>query len=64
METDGPTALEWVNGEYGYPRVIRDVIKSVSERKAISTVSLLKIIEENFFRLTGIEIPKIMNELL
>ena len=64
METDGPTALEWVNGEYGYPSVILNVIKRVSERKEISTDRLLKIIEENFFRLTGIEIPKIMNELL
>lgn len=64
VETDGPTALEWVNGEYGYPSVIFNVIKSVSERKAISTGRLIKIIEENFFRLTGIEISKSMNELL
>ena len=56
VETDGPTALEWVNGEYGYPSVILNVIKRVSERKEISTDRLLKIIEENFFRLTGIEI--------
>jgi TatD DNase family protein len=54
VETDGPTALEWVNGEYGYPRVILDVIKSVSEIKVISTDRLIKAIEENFFRLTGI----------
>lgn len=51
VETDGPTALEWVNGEYGHPRVILDVVKSISERKAISTDRLIKIIEENFFRL-------------
>ncbi|MBK5241781.1 TatD family hydrolase [Clostridium sp.] len=54
VETDGPTALEWVNGDYGYPRVIIDVIKNISERKAISTDRLLKILEENFFELTGI----------
>jgi TatD DNase family protein len=56
VETDGPTALEWVNGDYGYPRAIMDVIKNVSERKALSTDRLLKIIEENFFKLTGIRI--------
>ena len=56
VETDGPTALEWVNGDYGYPRVILDVIKTVSERKVISTDRLIKIIEENFFRLTGVSI--------
>jgi len=64
VETDGPTALEWVNGEYGYPSVILNVVKRVSERKEISTDRLLRIIEDNFFRLTGIKIPKIMNELL
>jgi TatD DNase family protein len=56
VETDGPTALEWVNGDYGYPRVIIDVIKKVSERKAISTDELLEILEENFFRLGEIGI--------
>ncbi|MBZ9633652.1 TatD family hydrolase [Clostridium sp. FP1] len=56
VETDGPTALEWVNGDYGYPRVIINVIKSVSKRKAISTERLLKVLEDNFFELTGIKI--------
>lgn len=52
VETDGPTALEWVNGEYGYPKVIIDVMKSVSKIKKISIEELSKIIEKNFFRLT------------
>jgi len=54
VETDGPTALEWVNGEYGYPSVILNVVKRVSERKEISTDRLLKIIEDYFFRLARI----------
>lgn len=56
VETDGPTALEWVNGDYGYPRVILDVIKNVAKRKGISTNGCIKIIQENFFRLTGIKV--------
>ncbi|GAA0075714.1 TatD family hydrolase [Clostridium sp. CTA-5] len=52
VETDGPTALEWVNGEYGYPKVIIDVMKSVSKIKKIPIEELSKIIEKNFFRLT------------
>jgi len=56
VETDGPTALEEVNGQYSYPRVIIDVIKTVSEKRAISADRLLKVIEKNFFELTGIKI--------
>lgn len=56
VETDGPTALEWVNGNYGYPRVIIEVVKNISERKMLSPDRLLKIIEENFLELTGIKI--------
>ena len=56
VETDGPTALQWVNGDYGYPRVIKEVVKNVSERKAISAERLLKIIEESFFKLTGVKV--------
>lgn len=55
VETDGPTALEWVNGKYGYPSVIIDVIKKIAERKALSTDELSKIIEDNFFNLTGLK---------
>lgn len=56
VETDGPTALEWVNGDYGYPRAIIDVVENVSKRKAIPSDRLVKIIEENFFKLTNIDI--------
>jgi TatD DNase family protein len=51
VETDGPTALEWVNGSWGNPSVIIDVIKTVAEIKKITTYGLIKKIEENFSRL-------------
>ena len=48
IETDGPTALEWVNGEYAYPRDIIDIYKKVSEIKNIDINTLENIIQENF----------------
>ncbi|AGX43430.1 TatD family hydrolase [Clostridium saccharobutylicum] len=56
VETDGPTALEWVNGEYGYPSAIIDVVKKIAERKALSIDALSKIIQDNFFELTEIKL--------
>ena len=50
LETDGPTALEWVNGEYAYPKSIIDIYKKVSEIKKIELNTLKDIIEENFKR--------------
>ncbi|WP_455539463.1 TatD family hydrolase [Terrisporobacter sp.] len=35
-ETDGPTALEWINGVYGMPREIINVYKGISHFKNIS----------------------------
>ena len=51
LETDGPTALEWVNGEYGYPSEIKRVYESVAEFKNIALNDLINIIENNFKRL-------------
>ncbi|MGL5752686.1 MAG: TatD family hydrolase [Paraclostridium sp.] len=36
-ETDGPTALEWVNGVYGMPSEIKRVYKDICAIKNIST---------------------------
>lgn len=47
IETDGPTAKEWVNGEYAYPNAIIDVYKKVSEIKNIELSELKKRIEKN-----------------
>ncbi|MGL5315703.1 MAG: TatD family hydrolase [Peptostreptococcaceae bacterium] len=35
-ETDGPTALEWVNGEYGMPSEIKRVYKEICKVKNVS----------------------------
>ena len=51
IETDGPTAIEWVNGKYGYPSEIKNVYKKVAEFKNIDIDNLLNIVEENFQRL-------------
>lgn len=51
IETDGPTALEWVNGEYGYPSEIKNVYEKVSKYKKITLQELLTIVEENFNKL-------------
>ena len=47
LETDGPTSLEWVNGEYGYPKCIIDVYKKVATFKKIPLEELEAIIEKN-----------------
>lgn len=51
LETDGPTALEWVNGEYAYPSEIKKVYEKVAKFKNIEVKKLLDIVEDNFQRL-------------
>ena len=51
LETDGPTALEWVNGEYGYPKEIKNVYEKVAKHKNISVKELITVVEENVQRL-------------
>lgn len=29
-ETDGPTSLEWVNGKYGYPDEVKNIVNKIS----------------------------------
>ncbi|MGN0025840.1 MAG: TatD family hydrolase, partial [Clostridium sp.] len=55
IETDGPTALEWVNGEYGYPSEIIKVYEKVAEFKDVNMKEFLVIVEENFKRLLNKE---------
>lgn len=43
VETDGPTALEWVNGEYGYPSVIIDLLRKISDYKNINNLNEILI---------------------
>lgn len=34
-ETDGPTSLEWVNGKYGYPHEVKNIVKQISAIKRL-----------------------------
>lgn len=56
LETDGPTALEWVNGDYGYPSEIIKVYEKVAKFKDIKMEELLIIIEENLKKLLNKEL--------
>ncbi|MGL5353967.1 MAG: TatD family hydrolase [Clostridium sp.] len=51
VETDGPTALEWVNGVYAYPSEIKDVVFKIAKHKNISVEKLKSIIVVNNNRL-------------
>ncbi len=51
VETDGPTALEWINGKYAYPSEIKNVVKKVAEYKKIKEEELIDIIYNNFSRI-------------
>ncbi|MEW9094905.1 MAG: TatD family hydrolase [Clostridiaceae bacterium] len=53
-ETDGPTALEWVNGEYAYPSYIKNIIKEISAIKRLSEEEIKETIYNNFRKLTEI----------
>lgn len=53
LETDGPTALEWVNGEYGYPSEIIKVYEKVAEIKGYKIEDLINIVEKNYYNLLG-----------
>lgn len=50
-ETDGPTALEWVNGEYAYPSYIRRVVKRISEVKNLSFEETKSQIYNNYLKI-------------
>lgn len=51
VETDGPTALEWITGEYGYPREIRTVVKNAASIIGVEEEKLIEIIYNNFNRI-------------
>ncbi|VYT84008.1 TatD family deoxyribonuclease [Clostridium tertium] len=53
LETDGPTALEWINGEYGYPSEIIKVYKKVATIKGYETEELINIVQNNYYNLLG-----------
>lgn len=47
-ETDGPTSLEWVNGNYGYPSEIKNIVNKISKIKKIDFDEAKNIISNNF----------------
>lgn len=47
VETDGPTALEWVNEKYAYPNEIKGVVAKIAKYKSVSVENLINIICEN-----------------
>lgn len=50
-ETDGPTALQWVNGNYGYPDYIETIVEKISVIKDLSKEEVEYYIYDNFQRL-------------
>lgn len=50
-ETDGPTALQWVNGKYGYPDYIVTILEKISVLKNLPTKEVQQYIYDNFQRL-------------
>lgn len=51
IETDGPTALEWVNGGYAYPSFVKEIILKVAKFKGISNDKLINLIYKNYIDL-------------
>lgn len=50
-ETDGPKALEWVNGQYAYPDYVESSIKKIAQIKNIDEESCQQQINQNFKKL-------------
>ena len=48
-ETDGPTALEWVNGVYGKPSEIINVYENIAKIKNMDKSYIKEIINKNSF---------------
>lgn len=47
-ETDGPTALEWVNGQYGYPEFIEEIVAVIAGFKQLDPGEIKETIVENY----------------
>lgn len=55
-ETDGPTALEWVNGKYAFPDYVEQIINEIAEIKNIDYEKCRQQINQNFKELLANEI--------
>lgn len=47
-ETDGPTSLEWVNGQYGMPSEIINVYRGISSIKGISIEEYKQLVDKSY----------------
>jgi TatD DNase family protein len=47
-ETDGPASLEWVNGKYGYPLEVENIVGKISDIKRIPYEEVKNNISNNF----------------
>lgn len=52
-ETDGPTALEWVSGDYGMPNEIINVYKNICEIKSIELAEFKKISVDSYYKIVN-----------
>lgn len=50
-ETDGPTALEWVNGVYGMPNEIKNVYKHICKVKGVDLEDFKFSCKENLIKI-------------
>ncbi|NLJ59147.1 MAG: TatD family deoxyribonuclease, partial [Tissierellia bacterium] len=50
-ETDGPTALEWVNGNYGYPDYLVAIVEKIADIKNMNLDEVKHRINKNLLRL-------------
>ncbi len=51
LETDGPDSLEWINGEYGWPKEIINVYKKAAGLKGIELMKFKDIIQQNLLKI-------------
>jgi TatD DNase family protein len=50
-ETDGATSLQWVNGQYGYPSEVLNIVKYISHIKKLTYEETREAIYNNFNRM-------------
>ena len=55
-ETDGPTALEWVNGHYAYPDYIERIVEEIAKIKEVDSEFCRRQINDNFRELLAGEV--------
>ena len=55
-ETDGPSALEWVNGQYAFPDYVEKIIREIADIKNIDYDNCRRQINQNFKNMLADEI--------